>query len=270
MQQFQGQREAYQLFSRANLRMLFLVSDQFLPQKSTHRKTQLLFRLIPKESEHNLWSQFFAWTDRSWLLAEWHPTKPSSSSNCHVSVGKLSASDVKITWAMLFLQNSLSNDSSAILIVSPLVKGLFRFSGLKNSLFRLKEPKMLKIICCIGKLIRRKAQRLYLFSHRLWEDRWSTKIKPCLCVNIIRCSTVHLVRVRAEFVQCLILGLENSSWQWRRHITDLHREPFFIIFNRLSFWRQVCFNKSFTCATERWEVRNVTLESRLSVPICLL
>ena len=95
---------------------------------------------------------------------------------------------------------------------------------------------------------------------------WSTKIKPCLCVNIIRCSTVHLVRVRAEFVQCLILGLEKSSWQWRRHITDLHREPFFNINNRLSFWRQICFNKSVSCATERWEVRNVTLESRLSVP----
>ena len=31
-------------------------------------------------------------------------------------------------------QNSLSNDSSAILIVSPLVKGLFKFSGFKNSI----------------------------------------------------------------------------------------------------------------------------------------
>ena len=76
-------------------------------------------------------------------------------------------------------------------------------------------------------------------------------------MNIIRCSTVNLVRVRAEVVQCLIVSnpqIRNSSWQWKKHITYLHREPFFIIFNRLSFWRQICFNKSVSCATERWEV----------------
>ena len=91
-----------------------------------------------------------------------------------------------------------------------------------------------------------------------------------MCVNIIRCSTVNLVRVRAEFVQCLIVSnpqMRNSSWQWKKHITYLHRKPFFIIFNRLSFWRQICFNKSVSCATERWEVWNVTFESRLLVPI---
>ena len=41
-----------------NLRVLFLISDQFSPQKSLHRKTHLLLRLVPKESEHNLWNQF--------------------------------------------------------------------------------------------------------------------------------------------------------------------------------------------------------------------
>ena len=50
--------------------------------------------------------------------------------------------------------------------------------------------------------------------------------------------------------------------------TYLHREPFFIIFNMLSYlvWRQICFNKSVTHATGRWEVWNVTIESRLLVP----
>ena len=50
--------------------------------------------------------------------------------------------------------------------------------------------------------------------------------------------------------------------------TYLHREPFFIIFNMLSYlvWRRVCFNKSVTHATGRWEVWKVTIESRLLVP----
>ena len=39
------------------------------------------------------------WTDRSLLLFEWHPTKPQSLSNQFASVGKLSASAVKITCA---------------------------------------------------------------------------------------------------------------------------------------------------------------------------
>ena len=34
---------------------------------------------------------------RSLLLLEWHPTKPQSSNNCFASVGKLSASAVRIT-----------------------------------------------------------------------------------------------------------------------------------------------------------------------------
>ena len=40
-----------------------------------------------------------AWTDRSLLLLEWRPIKPQSSSNFFSSVGKLSASAIKITCA---------------------------------------------------------------------------------------------------------------------------------------------------------------------------
>ena len=113
------------------------------------------------------------------------------------------------------------------------MKSLFKFSGLKNSP-PIERTQIVEEDAALVSWYEETLDVFTHFSHRLWKDRWSTKIKPCLCVNIIRCSTVHLVQVRAEFVQCLILGLENSSWQWRRHITDLHREPFFIIFNRLS------------------------------------
>ena len=113
------------------------------------------------------------------------------------------------------------------------MKSLFKFSGLKNSP-PIERTQIVEEDAALVSWYEETLDVFTHFSHRLWKDRWSTKIKPCLCVNIIRCSTVHLVHVRAEFVQCLILGLENSSWQWRRHITDLHRGPFFIIFRRLS------------------------------------
>ena len=69
-----------------------------------------------------------AWTDRSLLLLEWHPTKPQSSSNCLFSVGELSVFAAKITCVSLFHQNCLRSDNSATLNFSPLVTGLFRFS----------------------------------------------------------------------------------------------------------------------------------------------
>ena len=40
-----------------------------------------------------------AWTDRSQLLLEWHPTKPYSSSNSFASVDEMSASAVRNTCA---------------------------------------------------------------------------------------------------------------------------------------------------------------------------
>ena len=43
------------------------------------------------------------------------------------------------------------------------------------------------------------------FSQRLWEGR-SEEIKALLCVLIIKRSTVHLVRVRVEFLYCSIFS----------------------------------------------------------------
>ena len=85
-----------------------------------------------------------AWTDRSLLLLEWHPAKSESSRNCFLSVGKLSASAFKMTCALLFHQSSRRSDNSATLNFSPLITGLSRFSAFRNSLFRLKESKLLK------------------------------------------------------------------------------------------------------------------------------
>ena len=50
---------------------------------------------------------FRAWTDRSLLLLEWHPTKPYSTTNFFSSVGKLSASAVKITIVLFLLADGL-------------------------------------------------------------------------------------------------------------------------------------------------------------------
>ena len=123
--------------------------------------------------------------------------------------------------------------------------------------------------CCIEKLILWKAQRLYLFFHRFWEDRCSTVIKPCLCVIIIRCSTVHLVRVRAKSFNAWssrILGLET------RPGNGGGKSPLFIA--RLSSPSSIgsFSDVKFVSTTvslvrlKRWEVWNVTLESRLLLP----
>ena len=88
-------------------------------------------------------------------------------------------------------------------------------------------------------------EKLDVFTHFLKDcEKIDDRLKSnhACVVNIIRCSTVNLVQVRAEIVQCLIVSnpqIRSSSWQWKKHITYLHREPFFIIFNRLSFWRQI-------------------------------
>ena len=92
--------------------------------------------------------------------------------------------------------------------------------------------------CCTGTLASYKVQRVYLFfPHRLREDK-SVIIKPCLCEFVFRSSMVHLVRVRMKFQLCLIFSnsrIVNSFRHWWRHITSLHCELFFIIFNRLSY-----------------------------------
>ena len=74
---------------------------------------------------------------------------------------------------------------------------LFLLSGLRNSIFRLKEPMMLKRMLHWYVDMLKRVQRFYLYSHRLCEDR-SAIIKQCLCQCIIRGITVHLVRVRLK------------------------------------------------------------------------
>ena len=85
-----------------------------------------------------------AWTDTSLLLLEWHPTKPYSRSNSFASVGKLSASAVRITCPFLFPKIPWEVTHLQYCTFIFCKRGLFRFSGFRNSLFRLKEPTLLK------------------------------------------------------------------------------------------------------------------------------
>ena len=122
-------------------------------------------------------------------------------------------------------------------------------------------------------LVRRHVEKFNVctsFSHRLWEGR-SAIIKPCLCELVIRSSTVHPVRVRIKFMQCLIFSNslnDNSLRQWRRHVTSLHRKPLFVIFDRLSYlvWRRIRSSESIAHAAWRRKMRIVLFASWFLVP----
>ena len=116
---------------------------------------------------------------------------------------------------------------------SPLVTGLSMFSTFRSSLFRLKEPMLLKRMLhwYVDTLWR--SNVCTCLSHRLWEDT-STMIKPYFCVGVTGGGTVHLFPVQLKLLCCSVFSnsrIDNSlRYRWKP-VTLSHRRPLFVIFN---------------------------------------
>ena len=135
-QQIPNHWKACQLSAHTNQWMILPPFCQIWPQRSLH-VSHCLLHLIPTRVVHILWSQFLHGLTDDCLFFEWHPTKPLSSSNCFASVVGLSGCHYHMR-AVTSPRILGRNDKSVILDFSPLAIGLFRFSGLRKSLFRLK------------------------------------------------------------------------------------------------------------------------------------
>ena len=130
-------------------------------------------------------------------------------------------------------QNSLRSDSrgsSVTLNFSFGETGLYMFSALRNSLFRLKEPMLLKgmLHWYVDKV---EVNVWACLSHGLWDA--SAIIKPCSCVSVFVGGTVHLFRVTVEVLHCSVFSKSRigNSLYWWRHVTSSHRKPLFVTFN---------------------------------------
>ena len=138
MQQLPSQWRVMGLSARAVLRLLLQHSYQIVFQKSLHVSFCRILHLIPTSGQHTLWIN---------SCVDWRSIASAWVASHHATVLKQLLLRLSVSCQPLLsrshargcLPNSLTSDNSGTLNFWPLVIGLFRFSDLWTSLFRLKE-----------------------------------------------------------------------------------------------------------------------------------